>query len=79
MAYEWGKHINGEVFIEDPIIINNGNIISTEELENKENFNIKQIKYEDFPGIEEGYWFSNYWEEFKNGKRKKSRQNLLEN
>lgn len=63
MAYEWGKYINGEVFIEDPIIINNGNIISTEELENKENFNIKQIKYEDFPGIEEGYWFSNYWEE----------------
>lgn len=45
MAYEWGKYINGEVFIEDPIIINNGNIISTEELENKENFNIKQIKY----------------------------------
>lgn len=63
MAYEWGKYINGEVFIEDPIIINNGNIISTEELENKENFNIKQIKYEDFPGIEEEYWFSNYWEE----------------
>ena len=30
MAYEWGKYINGEVFIEDPIIINNGNIISTE-------------------------------------------------
>lgn len=45
MAYEWGKYINGEVFIEDPIIINNGNIISTEELENKENFNIEQIKY----------------------------------
>ena len=48
MAYEWGKYINGEVFIEDPIIINNGNIISTEELENKENFNIKQIKYETY-------------------------------
>lgn len=63
MAYDWGKYINGEVFIETPIVINNGNIISTEEFENKENFNIKQIKYEDFPGIEEGYWFSNYWEE----------------
>lgn len=51
MAYEWGKYINGEVFIEDPIIINNGNIISTEELENKENFNIKQIKYFLFPHL----------------------------
>lgn len=63
MANDWGKYINGEVFIEDPIVINNGDIILTEDLENKKRFNIKKIRYEDFPGIEEGYWFSNYWEE----------------
>ena len=63
MVHDWGKYINGEVFIEDPIVLNNGDIIPTEDIENKEGFNIKEIKYEDFPGIEEGYWFSNYWEE----------------
>lgn len=35
MAYDWGKYINGKVFIEDPIVINNGNIISTEILKTK--------------------------------------------
>ena len=59
MVHDWGKYINGEVFIEDPIVLNNGDIIPTEDIENKEGFNIKEIKYEDFPGIEEGYWFSN--------------------
>lgn len=63
MAYDWGKYINGEVFIEGPIVISNGNAILTDDLENKEDFELKKIKYEEFPGIEPGYCFSNYWEE----------------
>lgn len=50
MAYEWGKYINGEVFIEDPIIINNGNIISTEELETKRTSILNKLNMRIFLG-----------------------------
>ena len=29
MVHDWGKYINGEVFIEDPIVLNNGDIITS--------------------------------------------------
>lgn len=61
MNYDWGKYINGKIFIEYPMVINNGELILTNDLKNKEDFKIKKIKYEEFPGIQEGYYFSNYW------------------
>lgn len=61
MRSDWGKLINGQIYIEDPIVIDNGKPILIDELEEKENFDIKHITYEEFPGIENGYHYSNYW------------------
>ncbi len=67
MWCNWGRYVAEQVFLEDEILINNGKLIGIDELEDKEKYNIKQIKYEEFPGIEKGFCYSNYWENTKNG------------
>lgn len=62
MMQDWGKIVAGNMFIEDELLVKEGKLISIDEIDDKNEHNIKQINYEPFPGIEPGYWYSNYWE-----------------
>lgn len=67
MHNNWGKLISGKMFLEEDFVIHNGEIKLIDNFEGKDEFGIKKIEYEAFPGIEKGYYYRNYWESTENG------------